>query len=276
MTITIALAGKGGSGKTTLVPSLLAALTADRLDERRLIVDVDPHQSLTGLLGHAGCPTVGQLRSQYERDLISGAALREDETRETFLEARMGTQAILAMPGYDFLSLGQWELPGSQCTPNRVLSRALILCLARYDVALLDNEAGVEHLGRYAAVPLDALIIVATPERMSLDVARRIHATAQQRPHPPRMLALLLNRLRASDRDRPHVQDAVAAFAQAGLPLLGTVSEAEDEPHTLRADHPWHAQVAPVWARLIGQVRARTLRFGLVRPPAPQPERTAP
>ena len=180
MTITIALAGKGSAGKTTLLPSLRAAAAARRPAERRLVVDADPHQSLTTLLGHQGCPTVAGLRSAYERELLTGAALREDESREAFLEARMGQEAVVTTPGDDFLSLGQWELAGSQCTPHRVLARAVGGLLTRYDLVLIDHEAGVEHLGRYATMPLDALVIVATPERMSLDVAGRIAASARR------------------------------------------------------------------------------------------------
>lgn len=86
----------------------------------------------------------------------------------------MGQEALLSTPSYDFLALGQWGLAGSQYTPNRVMERALASILGRYDLALLDHEAGVEHLGRYTAIPLDALVIVATPARLSLDVARRI------------------------------------------------------------------------------------------------------
>jgi CO dehydrogenase maturation factor len=256
MTITIAFAGKGSAGKTTLLPSLLRTAAELRPHERRLVVDVDPHQSLTGMLGHQGCTTVARLRSAYERELLTGAALREDETREAFLEARMGQEALLEAGGYDFLSLGQWELAGSQCTPNRVMERALGGLLTHYDLALLDNEAGVEHIGRYAGVPLDALIIVATPERLSLDVAGRIAASASRLRERPRRMYLLLNRVRAGDLGRPHVIDNLDQLDQADVCFLGAVSEADDEPHTLGAAHAWHGQLAPLWRTLLGQVRA--------------------
>jgi len=260
MTITIALAGKGSAGKTTLLPSLRAAAAARRPAERRLVVDADPHQSLTTLLGHQGCPTVAGLRSAYERELLTGAALREDESREAFLEARMGQEAVVATPGYDFLSLGQWELAGSQCTPHRVLARAVGGVLTRYDLVLCDHEAGVEHLGRYATMPLDALVIVATPERLSLDVAGRIAASACRVRESPRCMYLLLNRVRAGDMEKRHVIDALDQLDQADVRVLGAVSEADDEPHTLGADHPWHGQLAPLWYPLLGHVRASAAR----------------
>jgi len=275
MSLTIAFAGKGSAGKTTLLPSLLQAATRARPDERRLVVDVDPHQSLTGILGHTGCRTVGQLRSAYERQLLTGAALRLDESREAFLEARMGAEALVTTPGYDFLALGQWELAGSQCTPNRVLARALAVLLARYDLTLLDNEAGIEHLGRYASVPLDALVIVTTPERLSLAVAERIWEQATRVRSAPRRTVLLLNRVRAGDLDRPHVAAALHQFGQAGVPVLGAVREAPDEPHLLAPDDPWHAPLAPLWERLltmVGHGRPDRRRTDERRPPAAGPE----
>lgn len=264
MSVTIAFAGKGSAGKTTLLPSLLNTAAALRPHERRLVVDVDPHQSLTGILGHTGCLTVGQLRSTYERQILTGAALRQEETREAFLEARMGQEALLTTPAYDFLALGQWELAGSQCTPNRVMARALAVMLARYDLALLDNEAGVEHIGRYAGVPLDALVIVATPARLSLDVAGRIWESATRLREAPRLGFLLLNRVREGDMARPHVADALTLFDQAGVHFLGAVSEADDEPHMLPAGDPWHQQLAPLWSNLIAKTRTAALISSMV------------
>ncbi len=264
MSVTIAFAGKGSAGKTTLLPSLLNTAAALRPHERRLVVDVDPHQSLTGILGHTGCLTVGQLRSAYERQLLTGLELRQDETREAFLEARMGQEALLTTPAYDFLALGQWELAGSQCTPNRVMARALAVMLARYDLALLDNEAGVEHIGRYAGVPLDALVIVATPARLSLDVAGRIWESATRLREAPRLGFLLLNRVREGDLARPHVADALTLFDQAGVHFLGAVSEADDEPHMLAAGDPWHQQLAPHWSSLIAKTRTAALISSMV------------
>lgn len=168
----------------------------------------------------------------------------------------MGQEALLAADGYDFLSLGQWELAGSQCTPNRVMERALGSLLDHYDLALLDNEAGVEHIGRYAGVPLTAMVIVATPERLSLDVAGRIATSAAQLRARPQRMYVLLNRVRAGDLGKPHVVDALDQLDRADVRFVGAVSEADGEPHTLAADHPWHGQLAPLWRTVLGQARA--------------------
>lgn len=256
MSMTIAFAGKGGSGKTTLMPSLIHTAYALRPDERRIVGDLDPHQSLSTLLGHTSFPTVGAIRSDYERQLLGGAAQRLDETREHFLEARMGEQALLSTPTYDFIALGQWELPGSQCTPNRVMERALAHLLARYDLALLDHEAGIEHIGRYAAIPLDGLVIVSTPERMALDVAQRVWGSVQQLNRRVGSAFLLLNRVRPGDLERSYVSQTVETLTAAGVQYLGAVEEAPDYPDMLPTDDTWWRGIRPIWTRLLLGLRA--------------------
>lgn len=248
---TIALAGKGSSGKTSLAPSLIRALTAARPSARRLVGDLDPHQSLTSLLGHDQATTLGQLRSRYERTLLSGEALRPNETREGFIEARMGEEALFTTPAYDFIALGHWELAGSQCVPNRVMDRALAHLLGHYDVALFDHEAGIEHLGRYASLPLSALVIVSTPERMALDVARRIWAQTLHLGRPVSSAYLLLNRVRPGDLMRPYVRAALEDLQVAGVSFLGAVPEAPDEPAMLPLEHPWQVKAESCWAALL-------------------------
>ena len=96
----------------------------------------------------------------------------------------MGAQALCHSDGFDFLAMGRWELAGSQCTVNRVLERALVELARQYDVVLVDNEAGVEHVGRFASTPIDLLLLMATPEALSLNVAGQImaHCREVQRP----------------------------------------------------------------------------------------------
>lgn len=257
MGVVIGLAGKGSTGKTTLAAALVRTAlawmpTADDGERSLLVVDVDPHQSLTEVLGHTGCTTVGQVRSQYERALLSGETARLDETREAMLERVMGMTSVVAATGYDFLSLGQWELPGSQCTPNRVLSRALVHLTSQYRLVILDNEAGIEHLGRYADVPMDALVIVTTPDQMAQHVTEKILAQAMRLPQPPRQLHLVINRVR--ERDTQAVARIMAWAASAGVALIGVVPEAPTDPMTLGRDAAWHTRVREHWTQLLEMV----------------------
>src|SRR4051794_39366353 len=110
----IALAGKGSSGKSTIAAMMLAWLLPQSTT-RPLLIDADPHQSLCTLLDVQPAATLGGLRSQYERALLTGrdGALRPDETRVAFAERLLTGAALHQASGFDLLALGQWELAGS-------------------------------------------------------------------------------------------------------------------------------------------------------------------
>ena len=244
----IVIAGKGSAGKSTI-----AALALDWLVrqgcQRPLALDADPHQSLCALLGLQPPATLGALRSQFERALLSGRdpALRPEEDRQAFAE-RLTDQALYAAPGFDLLALGRWELPGSQCAPNQLLGAALARLLPRYPRVLADHEAGIEHIGRLSRQPIDRLVLVATPEALSLDVAERVLAHAQLVGRPVRAAALLLNRVQSEDLEDPVLAVHIERLARAGAPLLGALPEsaglralsrAGAGPRQLPAGDPW-------------------------------------
>ncbi len=257
----IAFAGKGSSGKSTIAALALSWLLR-QFANRPLVIDADPHQSLCTLLRVQPPATLGGLRSQYERALLTGRdeALRPDETRVAFAERLLADEALHQANGFDLLALGQWKLPGSQCTPNRVLGYALAQLLPRYPLTLIDHEAGVEHIGRFNEVPIDVLIVVATPEALSLDVAGRILEHARAVGRAVRSAALLLNRVQPGDLDDPAVGEALARLEGAGLPLtaalpesrgLRACSRAGSGPLALDAADPWRLELEAVLPALL-------------------------
>ena len=261
----IAFAGKGSSGKSTIAALALSWLLP-QLKYRPLVIDADPHQSLCTLLSVTPPATLGSLRSQYERALLTGrdAALRPDETRITFAERLLAQEALHQAPRFDLLALGQWDLPGSQCTPNRVLGYALAQLLPSYPLTLIDHEAGIEPIGRFGAVPIDRLIVVATPEALSLDVASRVLAQAGAVGRSVRSAVLLLNRVQPDDLDDPAVGAALARLAGAGLPLVATLPESRGlracsrtgrGPLALDAADPWRRELEAALPTLFGTYR---------------------
>lgn len=261
----IALAGKGSSGKSTIA-ALAVSWLLPWLADRPLVIDADPHQSLCTLLGLLPSATLGALRSQYERALVSGrdAALRPDETRVAFAERLLVGEALHQAERFDLLALGQWELPGSQCTPNRVLGYALAQLLPRYPLTIVDHEAGVEHIGRLNAVPIDRLVVVATPEALSLQVAGRVLEHARAVGRAVHSAALLLNRVEPGDLDDPAVSEALARLEGAGLPLaaalpesrgLRVCSRAGSGPLALDAADPWRMALEAALPAVLGRNR---------------------
>jgi CO dehydrogenase maturation factor len=232
----IDLAGKGSSGKSTLVPPLVAQLKQGR---RLLVVDADPHLSAAHLLGVTPRETLGTLRSSYEREFKTGQGVGDD-TRDEFAEKQMGAQALCHGNGFDFLAMGRWELAGSQCTVNRVLERALESLARSYDVVLVDNEAGVEHVGRFASTPIDLLLLVATPEALSLNVAGQILAHCREVERPVRQALLLLNRVLEGDLSNEKVLRQVSALR---VNLAGTIPESAAMRRGDGKDIAWEASV---------------------------------
>lgn len=249
MTRVWAFAGKGSSGKTALVSLLVDAPSLRAVARRVLVIDVDPQQSLTRALGVAPPHTIGSLRSAYERQFKLGQDLPDAMTREAFAEAQMGKEARIRVGPIDFLALGQWDLPGSQCTTHRVLERGLGLLMADYDLVILDHEAGIEHIGRYQHVPLDRLILVSTLQPEFLAVADAIYQAAIARGRTVRELHLVLNRTLPGDPDAAETPALLAPWLSRAArltwlpesPALATLSRGHSSPTTLPADDPLRA-----------------------------------
>jgi CO dehydrogenase maturation factor len=178
---TLMTAGKGGTGKTTILYHLLQRHILDR-PEWTLIVDADPHQSLTYLLGVRDAHTLGQLRHKQNAALRTGDGLDEATSRREFaLQLTMNTLHPLA-PKADLLVMGRNDQPGCQCVVNGLLGEALDALAGRYDLVIVDNEAGIEHIGRHGWA-VDVALLTTSLHTMEMDVAQRImqHAAETNR-----------------------------------------------------------------------------------------------
>jgi len=255
--ITISLAGKGSSGKSTLLPILLETVRALAPDLRVLVVDADPHMSGTRMLGVAVDRTLGQLRSAYERQFKLGPD-DVDETREEFAERKMGEEALIRAGSFDLLAMGHWELVGSQCTVNRVLERALDGLAGRYDVLIIDNEAGVEHIGRFSTQQVDLLLVVSQPDAEFLEVAQQIWARCREVGRRVGAARLVLNRVQEGDCEDEGLLARLDELGRGGLTYAGALPEsaglrrlsrAGQSARALPADEPWRVAAAELLGR---------------------------
>ncbi len=261
----VAFAGKGSSGKSTIAAMLVPWLCQSIPAARILVVDADPHQSLCQLLDCMPSATLGGLRSQYERAFLTGRdpVLRRDETRVAFAERALGEQALHRTPQFDLLAIGQWDLPGSQCTPNRVLGMALASLSTAYDYVIVDHEAGIEHIGRFTEQPIDRLILVATPDALSLDVAQRVLQYAKQVNRTIHATSVVLNRVEEDDDDEIQVTRTLDLLARNGAPVLGRLPESRGlrrcsrngaGPRDLGGSDPWQEALMNMLPVILGNV----------------------
>lgn len=207
----IAVAGKGGAGKTTITATL--ARLAAEAGRRVVCIDADSNPNLSVALGIADGDVPDALPvGVVSRRLDGGPALTEPVHD---LLARHGTVgpagirlALMGMPGH--------AEEGCMCSAHAVV-RGALADLADDILTLVDMEASPEHLSRGTARHVDALLLVAEPYFRSLETVRRMAELAAELPIP--RVGVVGNKLR-DDADR----EAVAAFCERhDLELLAEV-----------------------------------------------------
>ncbi len=155
MSINIAVAGKGGSGKTSIA-SLIIRYLKENGKTPILAVDADPNANLGEGLGLEVTETVGRILNEFQ-----GAKLKipPGMTKEAYLEYQLNT-AIVESTGLDLLTMGRGEGPECYCYPNVVIRKLIDELSGNYAYVVMDNEAGMEHLSRRTTQNIDELILV--------------------------------------------------------------------------------------------------------------------
>ncbi len=165
----IALAGKGGTGKTTLA-ALLVRVLKDKKAGSVLAIDADPNSNLGELLGVVTGQSVGEILDSISADPNK---LPGGMTKERFIQHQVQS-AVQENDGFDLLSMGKPEGPGCYCYVNNVLRGMLAKLISDYDYIVIDNEAGLEHLSRRTMRQADLLIVVSDASSVGLKSAKRV------------------------------------------------------------------------------------------------------
>ncbi|MDH3349223.1 MAG: AAA family ATPase [Desulfobulbaceae bacterium] len=219
MTKVIAMAGKGGTGKTTTSALLLKYLLHKKMSPV-LAVDADANANLNELLGLQVNMTLGQIRKDIKSDIPSGM------TRDQFMEMKIH-QAVVEESGYDLMVMGQPDGPGCYCAANQYLAMTMDKLAANYEYIIVDNEAGMEHLSRMNLHEIDYLLIVSDPSARGILTAKRIAEISGPLQLDVKEQYLLVNR--APDPVSPALQAKIdEAVNETGLPLGGIFSASED------------------------------------------------
>ncbi len=198
MKLSIAVAGKGGTGKTTLSALLVRALC--EMGVRPILaVDADPNSNLAEALGVDPGKPLADIRehgSSPEGSPASGvgrARAIEDELQRAITEA----------DGFDLITMGRPEGPRCYCYVNNLLRKSLDSLAKNYAAVILDNEAGLEHLSRRTTNDVEFLLAVANPAMPAVRAARRVVELCKELPINIGCQALLVNRTGASEISEP-------------------------------------------------------------------------
>lgn len=155
MSFSIAVAGKGGSGKTSITSLVIRYLQKNNL-RPILAVDADPNANLGESLGLELRETVGSIIASFNTEKIN---IPPGLTKEAYLEYKLNA-ALVEDKGIDLLTMGRGEGPECYCYPNLLLRKFADSLAGNYAYVVMDNEAGMEHLSRRTTQNVDALLLV--------------------------------------------------------------------------------------------------------------------
>jgi len=155
LTITIAMAGKGGTGKTSLASLIIRYLLRHNATPI-LAVDADANANLAWSLGLTVKQTIGSVLADFNDVKMS---IPPGMTKEAYLNLKLNG-AVVESKSVDLLTMGRGEGAGCYCFPNNVLKEFIDKLAVNYRFLVMDNEAGLEHLSRRTTENVDELIIV--------------------------------------------------------------------------------------------------------------------
>jgi CO dehydrogenase maturation factor len=190
LSFTIAVSGKGGTGKTTLAGMIIRFL----LDKGRgpiLAVDADSNSNLNEVLGVKIRATIGEAREMMRKDVPVGM------TKDIWFEYQVQT-ALTEAKGFDLIAMGRPEGPGCYCAANTLARKCLDLLTGNYQYIVIDNEAGMEHFSRLTTRDVDLLFILSDSSQRGILTASRIRDLIHELDLRIAREVLVLNRVRGN------------------------------------------------------------------------------
>jgi CO dehydrogenase maturation factor len=207
---TIALGGKGGTGKTTIAGLLIRHLITHGM-KPVLAVDADSNSNLNDVLGVELHETLGEAREMMKKDVPSGM------TKDIFMEMKV-EEALVEGSGFDLVAMGSPEGPGCYCAANNLLSSLMDRLVKNYPYMVVDNEAGMEHFSRLTQKDIDLLLLVSDPSRRGLTAACRIADLVKALPIRVDRSVLLVNQVDGEPDEWP--QEVLDHFSREQIEVL--------------------------------------------------------
>ncbi len=213
MTYSIALAGKGGTGKTTVAGMLIKYLVS-RGKTPIIAVDADSNANLNEVLGLEVTETIGNAREEMKKGVVPGGM-----TKDIFMSMKL-EQAVVEAANYDLIVMGQPEGKGCYCAANTLLTGFIERLTDNYPYLVMDNEAGMEHISRLTTRDVDILLIVSDTSRRSIQAAIRINELAKTLSIGVGKTYLIVNQVK-EELSAPVLE----MLSKAELEIAGTIPE---------------------------------------------------
>jgi CO dehydrogenase maturation factor len=210
VSFTIAVSGKGGTGKTTLAGMVIRYLL-DQGNGPILAVDADSNSNLNEVLGVKVSGTIGDARELMKKDVPTGM------TKDIWFEYKV-QEALIEAKGFDLIAMGRPEGPGCYCAANTLARKCLDLLTGNYRYIVIDNEAGMEHFSRLTTRDIDLLFIVSDSSRRGIMTASRIRDLIHELDLRIKREVLVINRIQ--EEPSPEVLEELKSRS---FELAGTI-----------------------------------------------------
>ena len=217
---TIAVAGKGGVGKTTTCGMIIDYLCKkDRGPV--LVVDADANANLNEVLGVELETSLGQIREEMAQAELK-KTIPAGMTKGDFAEMKF-SQALIEEDDFDMLVMGRTQGEGCYCYVNSMLKRQMDKYVPNYAYVVMDNEAGLEHVARGTLPHVDTMLLISDCSRRGIQAAARIAQMVEEMALNPGQMGLIVNRAPGGVLDA----GILAEIEQHGLKLFGVLPHDE-------------------------------------------------
>ena len=215
---TIAVAGKGGVGKTTLCGMLIDYLCKQN-NGPVLVVDADANANLNEVLGVEMETSLGQIREEIAQAELKGTIPR-GMSKADYAEYKFNS-ALIEEDDFDMLVMGRTQGKGCYCYVNGVLKTQVDKYAKNYQYIVMDNEAGLEHVARGTLPHVDTMLLISDCSRRGIQAAARVAEMVQELNLKPGKMGLIVNRAPGGVLD-----DGVKTeIENQGLELLGVLPQ---------------------------------------------------
>ncbi len=223
MATIIAIAGKGGVGKTTLSGLIIQHLCKTGRTPI-LAVDADANSNLNEVLGVEAPPTLGEIREEMERAGSSSRShIPAGMTKGDYLQMRLG-DAVAEEDDFDLMVMGRTQGQGCYCFVNGLVQTQIQKMQANYPYIVVDNEAGMEHISRGLLPTMDVAILVSDCSRRGVQAAGRIARLMDELHFHPKQMGLIVNRAPEGKLDDGTMEE----IQNQRLNLLGVVPQSDE------------------------------------------------
>ncbi len=253
MTTTIALAGKGGTGKTTIAALMIRSLVRRNLGPI-LAIDADPAANLHMALGLPMPSTVGEIRERMAV-MSTGGDFGVSMSRQDYLDLEV-RKVLEEGQELDLIAMGRPEGPGCYCAFNHMLRQVIDGMSQPYRYVVMDNEAGMEHISRRTTRDVDLLLLTTDPTLRGVRTAADMAHLAGELEVNVSRIMLIVNRVKGKIPEP--LQNAID---ELGIEVIAHIQDDENvnrldalgEPlANLNADSLTYQAVEEMTTRILG------------------------